>query len=297
MGNAVSSGWLACALALLASGRSAAAHDGLHEEIARLSSAIERDPCSAELHLRRAELHRLHRDWNAALSDLRRAEALDPRLDGLYLAGARIQLDAGGLGAARDLLGRQLALHPGDPRALLVKAELELRQGAVEEAVRDYDQAIAGLELPEPDPYLARAEALVSLGPEGVARALEGLDAGLVRLGPVAALELRAVELELARGRSDDALARVDALAARSPRQERWLAWRGEILLEARRPAEAHEAFAAARIALESLSPRARASAAVRELEEEVACRLAELGGRSGRESKPREGREEPAGN
>ncbi len=284
MGKTVSFGALSCAVALFAGARSAAAHDGLHEQIAALTRAIGRSPGSAALHLRRAELFRLHHQWDAALADLRRAEALDPRLDGLILGEARLQLDAGALESARMLVERQLVLHPGDPRALLMRAELALRGGAVEEAVRDYDRAIAGLDPPEPDHYLARAEALVALGPDGVERALEGIDAAIGRLGPVASLELRAVELELGRERFDAALARLDGVAARSTRQERWLALRGEILLDAGRLAEALDAFGAAWIALDSLPPRRRSAAAVQELESEVACRMAELSVRIGTE-------------
>lgn len=285
MGNAVSSGVLSCLVALVANTRNAALHDGLHEQIRALDRAIERSPGRAELHLRRAELFRLHRQWAEALADLRRAEELDPRLDGLVLGQARLLLDEGQLDAARAIVERHLALTPGDPRAHLLRAEIATRRGAVEEAVRAYDQAIAGLDPPEPDHYLARAEALASLGPQGVERALAGLDAALDRLGRVASLEQRAVELERDRGRFDDALARLDALATLSPRQERWLALRGEILLEAGRPAEALDAFGAAGVALASLPPRLRSSAAIRELEGTVACRLAELGSQLGTRS------------
>jgi tetratricopeptide (TPR) repeat protein len=275
---AVSLGILPSTLALLAGTGSTAAHDGLHERIAGLTREIERSPGNAELHLRRAELRRLHREWDAALADLERAAELDPRLDGVILVRARTLLDAGRLESARAVVESRLALHAEDPDALLVRAAISLRLGAAEDAVRDYDRAIAVLHSPEPDHYLARAELLAAMGPAGVERALAGLDAGLDRLGPVAALESRAVELELVRGRYDDALARLDGIAARSRRQERWLALRGEILLDAGRTAEALDAFGAARLALDSLPLRHRTSAAMRELESTIDCRLAELG-------------------
>jgi predicted Zn-dependent protease len=280
MQDAGSIGILLCAVAALAGAGRTAVHDGDHEQITALTRAIERNPGNAELRLRRAELYRLHRQWDPALADLERAQVLDPRLDAVLLCGARVFLDAGQLESARRLLDRHVALHPEDPEPYLLRAQLGLRRGALEEAARDYDHALARLDPPEPDPYLARAEVLARLGPAGVERALAGLDAGLARLGPVAALELRAVELERERGRFDDALARLDGIAARSPRQERWLALRGEILLEAGRAAEALEAFGAARIALRSLPPRLRSPATIAELETTIDCRLAELGTR-----------------
>jgi hypothetical protein len=91
---------------------------------------------------------------------------------------------------------------------------------------------------------LARADALLAAGePEA---ALEALDEGLARLGPVVALASRAIEIERARGRADATLERLDRLAAFASRQETWLTRRAEILEEAGRPAEARAAWAAA---------------------------------------------------
>ena len=277
MRDAVRSGILvAVALSASAAGAAAVAtlHDGLHGQIEALTRELERGP-DARLYLRRAELHRLHGAREEALVDLGRAEALAPELAGPSLCRARLELDAGRLESARDFVERHLARFPDDAAALLVRAELALQRGAIADAVRDYDRAL--LRLPaDPDVHLARAEALVALGPGGVERALAGLDEALASLGPVAALELFAIELERARGRFDDALARLDDVAARSARQERWLVQRGEILREAGRPAEALAAYGAARVALDAL-PARLSSAATRALADEVACRLAEL--------------------
>src|SRR5688572_23554831 len=276
-------GWIAslsCAVMALAGAR-AAAHEGLHEEIAALTRTLEARPDDAGLLLRRAELYRLHRQWSSALADLARAQELEPRLDGALLCGARVFLEAGVPASALALVERYLVLRPDDPEALRVRAELALRRGAIERAVRDLDRALLGPAPVEPDHYLARAEVLARLGPQGVQRALDGLDAGLERLGPVAALELCAIDLELARGHFDDALARLDQVLARAPRPERWLAQRGEILRAAGRPEEALQAFVEARVALGSLPPSRRSSAAVGELESAVECRLHELGARS----------------
>jgi len=264
------------AVALLWSAPQANAHDGLHEQIVALTHEIESRPKDPELYLRRGELYRLHREWDRSLADLRRAQALEPRRE-MGLAEARLYSDLGWSEWAELALERHLTSVPEDPEALLFLAQLLERRCALEDAVRAYDRALVGLDMPEPDVYLARADALAALGPAGVERALVGLDEALARMGPVFALELRALELEIERGRIEAALARLDALAARSQRQERWLAQRGEILLGAGRPAEALEAFLAARRACAALPARQRGTAQVAELERRVERRLLEL--------------------
>ena len=266
---------LLVSIVLLSSAPSAAAiHDGLHEQIAAVTREIEACATNPELFVRRGELRRLHREWDEALADLRHARELDPRVD-VWLAEARVHVDLGWVECAQLALERHLAARPGDPQAFLLRARLLEQRGKLEDAVHDYDRAIAGLDPPEPDHYLARADALAALG--GVDRALSGIDAALARLGPASSLELRAVELESERGRFDDALARLELVAARSPRQERWLAERGEILLRAGRRAEALAAFRDSRRALEALPARHRTSELALELERSVARRLAEL--------------------
>lgn len=267
---------LPAAVALLWNGPSAAAHDGLHEQIVALTREIEAHATEPELYVRRGELQRLHRQYDLALADFARARALDP-CRAPSLSEARLYADLGWSERAQAALENHLAARPDDAEALLLRARLREECGALEEAVRDYDRALAGLEPPEPDPYLARANALAVLGPAGVDRALSGLDEALARLGPVSSLELRAIELEVERARFDAALVRLEQLASRSPRQERWLAQRGEILLRAGRAEEALSTFRAARCALELLPARQHGSTLVLELERTVALRLAEL--------------------
>ena len=66
-------------------------------------------------------------------------------------------------------------------------------------------------------------------------------------------LQLRALDLEVALRRFDDALARVDLLTSASERRELWLKRRGDILVSAGRHAEARAAYVAAQTAIAAL--------------------------------------------
>ena len=105
--------------------------------------------------------------------------------------------------------------------------------------------------------------------------ALRGLDEGLERLGHPIALELCAVDLELAMRRPDAAIERLERIERRSPRKEAWLARKGEAWLEAGRLSQARRAFEEALAAIEKLPAHCRSARNTTSLEARVSAALA----------------------
>jgi len=122
--------------------------------------------------------------------------------------------------------------------------------------------------------YIERAQTLAAAGIEFRDEALRGLDEGMEKLGPLITLQLAALDLELAQKRYDRALARLERIAAGSPRKETWLARRGEIMEQAGRKTEAHESYAAALAAIETLPPHRRRVKATTEMETRLRAAL-----------------------
>ncbi len=286
MGNAVdqtlrtpagAAAWLVI-VALAALTQPALAHPAIEVQIAALTERIENDPRNAVLYLQRGELHRVHRDWDAAMADYARAARLDPDFDTLHLARGRMLLEAGWPKSAKVALDRFLAGQPDHAGGRVIRARILAKLGRHRAAAEDYTRAIVltrSPDQPKPEHYLERARALAAVGGAHLAEALRGLDDGIARLGPLVTLQLCAIELELTAKRYEAALARVDGIAAGAARKERWLARRGEILVQAGRPAEARAAFGQARAAIAALPPRRRATRAVAELEERIRTALA----------------------
>lgn len=275
-----------CAFALLVvllpGARAVFAHVASDGQIHDVSLRIQWEPGNAALHLRRGELHRAERNWPAALADYESARKLAPGLAAVDLSQARMHLEAGQPEEARRWADRFLARQPDHIQALLTRARALARLGERLRAVADFTRAIDLCREPQrplPEHYLERARALADAGREHLDAALRGLDAGIARLGPVITLESAAIELELGAGRYDSALRRVDAVVARWPRKELWLAKRGEILEEAGRLPEARQAFAAAREALDSLPPHRRKARLLLEYEAHIDAALTRLPG------------------
>ena len=249
------------------------AHGPLQEQIDAVSAQIAQSPSDVSLYVRRGELHRIHEDWDAALADYDRVAALAPADDSVDFLRGRALLEAGRAASARVALDRYLARHPDHAEALITRARALRALAQPRAAAADYTRAIAQMPRPDPDHYLERAQ--IEVAAREVRKALAGLDAGMARLGPVPALQLYAIELELQLGQVDAALARLDRIAAQSPRKEVWLARRGEILTQAGRRKEARTAYTASLAAIEALPSRARQTGAIVALEGQVRAALA----------------------
>jgi len=258
---------LACLALGLGAPAPAEAHGDIHEQIAALTKRIARDPKNATLYLRRGELHRVHREWNAALADYRRARVFDPNLAAVDLCRGRMLLEADRPKPARHSLERFVKRHPEHAEGRVTLARVLVRLGRRLSAAENFTRAIALSTEPKPEYFMERAQALAAQGSAHLEEALAGLDEGIEKLGSLVTLQLLAIELELRGKRTDAALARLEKIAPQTERRESWLARRGEILEQAGRHREAREAFAAALSALESLPPQRRQNKAMRELE------------------------------
>jgi len=176
------------------------------------------------------------------------------------LARGRTLLAAGRFAEAKEALDRFLAARPADPDALSMRARTQATLGRPAASVEDYTRAIREREKRGPilaDEYLERARVLAASGGH-LSEALRGLDEGIARLGPLASLELYALDLELASGGYDEALARLEAVGLQSPRQEPWLVRRAEILEKAGRAAEARLTYERALAMLDAHGSRRR---------------------------------------
>ena len=197
--------WLAMAMA----------HPDGHERIAALELAPADGSCAAEALLERGRLHLELGELDDALSDVDRARACDTALEGLDQLQGRVHFARGEFPSARTALERHLGQRPDDraARLLLARTLLQLDQPAL--ADQAFSQALGPETRPVPDHDLWWSTARERAG--NVQGALEVVQASLSRNPGVPALEERAVSLEVALGRHDQAVARLDAWIARSP--------------------------------------------------------------------------------
>ncbi len=241
------------------------AHGDPHDGIEEITLRIQQDPYSAELYLKRGELHRISSHWDLALADFDRVVQMDPYHDTVDFHRGRLLLDAGQFEPARVALDHFLSTYPNHIRGLIVRGRILRKLGQPREAAQDYTRALSLAPNPTPVLFMERAEALEEAGDMGAA--VHSLDEGIQELGPLIVLESRTIDLEVKRQRYDAALVRIDQVLEGVSRKEKWLTQRGEVLETAGRAQEARAAYENALKAIESLPSRHRQLAASQELE------------------------------
>jgi tetratricopeptide (TPR) repeat protein len=244
-------------------------HAGVHERLKDMNKRIAADPNNADLYIKRGELHRLHRNWDAALADYHYATERDPDSSVILFVRGRMFFEAGRWSEAKMDLDRLLRVVSDHREGLLTRARLLVKLGQSLAAAADYDKVIAGLENPTPEYYLERAKALVSAGPPHIPRALAGVDEGIERLGPIFTLVDFAIDIELTLHRFERALGRLDEIRT-SIAPERWFYRRGVILSLWGRTDEAQESYSVALQSFRAAPVRRQSTRAGQEFESEL---------------------------
>ena len=260
------------------------AHGGLHDAIEHVTGKIAESPNEGWLYFQRGELHRMHQDWGNAVADYDRAATVDPQLAIVDLGRGEILRAQQQWTAAREALDRFISRAANDPNGYAARARVWSDLGQPQSAADDYARAIDRSPRPSPELYVAWARSLAAAGK--TEDALNALAAGMSRLGQVVTLVVPAIDFEIALGRVDDALARLDAFTATQPRKERWLSRRGEILAQAGRRPEAQHAYHAARAALRALPDGRRLTGQMQKFSDDLEKAIKRLG-ESPRQTKP----------
>ena len=214
------------------------AHDAPQEEIRELTEELARAPHDTALLLERAEIWLQEHQPERAADDLQLARSLRAGLDHerAALLGAEVWMQRGRPAEAEAELDP--AAEAGSLKALAARARVREAGERLEPALEDYDAVLERqltVEL-----ALGRGRVLEALGRGEEAAAGYALHAA--RLGGAVTLRLARVAALRRLGRHDDALGEVDAIAALSRVDSRWLLLRGDILEDAGRATEARAA-------------------------------------------------------
>jgi tetratricopeptide (TPR) repeat protein len=205
------------------------AHTAIDEQLSSVNRKIASDPDNHELYMRRAELHRLHGEWQLALGDLATAEKLGPPQlqDDLDFYRGQIWLEAGETEQARYALTRFLRRTPNHYQALVLRARSSAVLGDVRSASADYGAAIGVADDPSPGIYLEHARLLVEAG--RLDESMQVIETAVKDKGPLVTLIQFAVDTEEQRDRYEPALGWIDRLPESLRMQPGWLLRSGDI--------------------------------------------------------------------
>lgn len=261
------------AAAGLSAPRLSLAHPAIEQQIRRLDRDISAAPERTDLVLRRAELFRRHGQLFEALEDLDTLERLAPGTANLAYYRARLFRDMQRHDEALPLIERHIAEAPGNPEAYFLLSQIHRERGYIDQSIDAHEKGLLLETRPSPDRYIELATAHQSIGDNNAA--LEAVERGMRKLGPIVALQLAALRIEMQSGMFDAALERVDSLKSTGVQEESRLVWRARVLSLSGRPHEAYEAYELAGKILSAQPERRRSTPANRQLSAEIERSLA----------------------
>jgi Flp pilus assembly protein TadD len=219
------------------------AHGSHDEMVGEIMEELATHPDDPQLYLLLADANCSHGDWEIALQNLQRVEELAPGKLHTDLIRGRALLTGGQVQVAKEALDRYLAVEPHSVSALSNRARANQILENTVASLADYKHAVQLSANSDPKLIVEYAGALVVAGRRD--DAIRALSAGIEQLGPVPSLVLAVMNLEMAAGRFDDALQRIDAMQRSAPQPEQWMAKRAALLDQAGRREEAQVAWQA----------------------------------------------------
>jgi len=249
------------------------AHGDVHERIEKLTKKFADQP-GDEVLIRRARLFLEQEHAEAAREDLLAALQVAPaRYESYYYLGqAQLMLKA--YPEALQAADRFVARADNDAarsRGHTLRGDILLAKGKPLEAADAHLKALAHTAAPDPEHYIKTADAFHAARSP---RALDVLERGIARLGPLVTLHERAFTIEMETARYQDALRRVDRMLATQQTTPQLLYKKGVVLKALKRPEPAKLAFQAALAEIEALPPLRKETRAVQSLRETLYAEL-----------------------
>lgn len=241
-------------------------HGAFHDIVAELTAELKKSPDDPALYFKMAAAHCDHGDWEIALNYLQKVEQLASGKFPADLVRGQALLTGERAAEAKKVLDRFLSTNPENAQALMLRARAQQRLGATEASLADFREAFRRSARPEADHVLEFVTTLVAQ--ELRDEAAQTLAEATRKLGPVPSLVQKTLELDLAAGRFDHALTRLDTLQQSAPRPEPWMARRAAVLEQAGHRAEARRAWQALLAHLAALPAIERGSYGMRQLAE-----------------------------
>lgn len=252
-------------------------HGSHDDRVAHFIKVLKNDPADVNARHDLARAYVEHGDWELALTELDRADAMIPPDSDLdfSLTRARALVIGERAAEARQVLDSFLTKSPGHSVALLERARVLDLLKMPDLSLADYRMTLEITMNPEPDLFIEVADHLVKQHLNG--EAISVMCKSIETKGQVPSLVLKVMELEMAAGLYDDALKRVDTMAALMPRPEPWMAKRATVLAQAGRIDESKLVWRALLTHIDSLPDLERGSVAMTNLTTQARLALASL--------------------
>ncbi len=188
---------------LAGAGSNLPAHTSAEEHARLLAEQLHEAPRDPKLYQKRATLARRQGDWQAALDDLKRAEALGGDEVEIGVERAEVFMASRRPGETAEALNRVLSQQPDHVRAHWLRGQALVELGEVDDGLAEMAASYADSRRRTPEMLLELVKANATAGRFDYA--IDSLDRGLREFGALTVFQKRALELEYCLGRDEAA--------------------------------------------------------------------------------------------
>lgn len=246
-----------------------AGHGFVDEEIAEVTRRLETKPGDVDLLMRRATLHRAHKDYAAAKADLLAVQKGSRRHSEALLHLASLERGQGNLAAADSVLARYFTMGGEAPEAYREKARLNAAQKRGKAAAGSWLKYLSLVQQPTADEFIEAAKAINTSGDPSTARLT--VQRGLERYPASIPLHREAAFDELSLGRKAAVVKRFAGLRERYPTLlPRLFHEEGMLWLAGGHPETARHRFESALASLDQLPTTKQSQPGLRSLRAEI---------------------------
>lgn len=201
---------------------SLSAHGDLDLQIERISKRIEKEPHSANLHIKRGQLYANHNEPKKSEQDYLLARNLDQNLLITDLLLAQLFVDNNEARAALLHVNLFLKNYTNHSIALITRAKINQQMGQSDLCQKDLEKALSNLLEPNPSHFISIAEAVLLADDSNISEALSWLKKGEEKFGFDIVLKSKEVDLYVRTKQYENAILTIDTITEHFQRKEKW---------------------------------------------------------------------------
>eukprot|EP01089_Gocevia_fonbrunei_P002130 TRINITY_DN1211_c0_g1_i2.p1 TRINITY_DN1211_c0_g1~~TRINITY_DN1211_c0_g1_i2.p1 ORF type:complete len:364 (-),score=36.25 TRINITY_DN1211_c0_g1_i2:25-1116(-) len=247
------------------------AHGDLSMRIAEKTVAISEEPNNAALYFERGLLYQQHMEYDSALEDYHKSQALGNTDKAVYYSIAEVHFLTEDYNEALKSISSYLDLDNKDVRAKKLEAQILFQLQAYKKSLEAYRYVIHTMTDTRPEDILEYCDIILAENKTNYKAALEAIQAGLDQLGPhTLSLQLKKLDYLKESGQTEKALEQYNYFILQYNRKEFWYYKKAKYLTELNKPHEAFISLKLAAVAIEQLEPKFKNMSPVIKLKEQI---------------------------
>lgn len=247
------------------------AHGDLTIQIEEKTKEIKKSPNNFRLYFERGLLYQQHIEYNKALDDYLKSEALGNADKALKYSMAEVHYLSEDYHKALTYISNYLEKDPMDVKAKKLEAQILFNLKAYKKALASYRYVINNMIDARPEDIIEYSDIILADNPKNYQEALDAIDYGLKQLGlNTLSLQLKKLEYLEAANQVEKALDQYNYFILQYKRKEFWYYKKAKYLQRINKPKDANIALQLAAISIAQLDAKFKNTSSIIRLQTQI---------------------------